>query len=55
MNARLENGREVRLVPMSSLSRIVAEDGHYSCNHSDATPCDLPGHQTVLLYEVVDL
>lgn len=49
----LGDGRRARLLPVGSLSRIVDDDGHYSCNHGDDVTCERTGHQTVITYEVV--
>lgn len=49
---QLNDGKMARLVPNGSLSRIVKPEGGFLCNHTDATPCEHTGHQTIILYEM---
>lgn len=46
------DGSTARLVPRGCLNRRRNEDGSVSCNHGDLTPCDLPDHETISLYEI---
>lgn len=51
----LGDGMKARLVPTSSINVITEPSGRRSCSHSDSSPCQLAGHETVSLYEVVRL
>lgn len=49
----LGDGTRAILIPHASISVITEEDGHRSCNHTDATTCDRSGHETRALYDVI--
>jgi len=49
------DGTYARLAPMSSINIVTEADGHRSCQHTDAIVCDIAGHETIELYEVVPI
>jgi hypothetical protein len=46
------DGSAAWLRPIGSVSRITDPLGHVSCLHTDATPCDRSGHETLTTYYV---